>query len=75
MFNLLNILVGSVVRRFRKGVAVALRNFDSAESSPSSVGSYRKRLIDAGFIVGAGYGRVSFAIPYMREYLLEHVEP
>ena len=42
--------------------------------APASIGSYRKRLIDAGLIVGAGYGKVSFAIPYMREYLLEHQE-
>ena len=34
--------------------------------------SYRKRLIDAAIIEGAGYGRVAFAVPYMREYLLAH---
>ena len=36
--------------------------------------SYRKRLIDAALIEAAGYGKVSFAIPYMLEYLLEHEE-
>lgn len=36
--------------------------------------SYRKRLIDAALIEAAGYGKVSFAVPYMREYLLEHGE-
>ena len=39
----------------------------------NKVGSYRKRLIDAGLIEPAGYGCVSFAIPYMRDYLLETV--
>ena len=40
----------------------------------TSVGSYRKRLIDAGYIEASGYGKASFAIPYMREYLLAHPE-
>lgn len=40
---------------------------------PSSVGSYRRRLVDAALIEAPSYGMVSFAIPYMREYLLEHV--
>ncbi len=39
----------------------------------NKVGSYRKRLIDTGLIEPAGYGCVSFAIPYMRDYLLETV--
>ena len=33
---------------------------------------YRARLIAAGMITPAGYGRVQFAIPYLREYLIEH---
>ncbi len=36
----------------------------------STVSSYRKRLIDAGLIEARGYGKLAFAIPYMREYLL-----
>ena len=40
----------------------------------ASVGSYRKRLIDAGLIEPCGYGKLAFAIPYMREYLLAHAE-
>ena len=40
---------------------------------PTSVGSYRRRLMDAALIEAPSYGVVSFAIPYMREYLLEHV--
>lgn len=35
-----------------------------------AVGSYRKRLLDAGLIESPRYGFVDFAIPYMREYLL-----
>ena len=41
-------------------------------TSATKVSSYRKRLIDAGIIESAGYGKLAFAIPYMREYLLEH---
>ena len=74
MFNLLNILVGNATRGPRKDVEVALQCFAGAEFPLSSIGSYRKRLIDAGHIVSTGYGKVSFAIPYMREYLLEHAE-
>lgn len=36
--------------------------------------SYRKRLIDAAIIEGTGYGKVAFAIPYLREYLLRSAE-
>lgn len=39
-----------------------------------AVASYRKRLIDAGYIESSGYGKLAFAIPYMREYLLTHQE-
>ncbi len=42
--------------------------------SSASVGSYRKRLVDAGLVEPCGYGKLSFAIPYMREYLLAHAE-
>lgn len=34
--------------------------------------NYRKRLIDAGMIASTGWGRVDFAMPYLREYLREH---
>lgn len=40
----------------------------------TAVGSYRKRLIDSGYVESTGYGKLSFAIPYMREYLLTHPE-
>ncbi len=35
-------------------------------------GQYRLRLIDAELIVAAGYGRVNYALPNMREYLRQH---
>ena len=34
---------------------------------------YRQRLIDAGMIVPAGHGKVDIAMPYLREYLRDHV--
>lgn len=35
-------------------------------------GVYRRRLLDAGVIVEAGYGMLNFAVPHLREYLREH---
>ena len=35
-------------------------------------GIYRMRLIEAQIIEDRGYGKVDFAIPYLREYLREH---
>lgn len=35
-------------------------------------GRYRMRLIESQVIVDRGYGKVDFAIPYLREYLREH---
>ncbi len=43
-------------------------------TEPAAVASYRRRLVDAALIEAPSYGMVSFAIPYMREYLLEHVK-
>jgi len=34
---------------------------------------YRHRLITAGLIDGAGWGKVEFTLPYLRDYLREHV--
>ena len=42
--------------------------------STTEVGSYRKRLIDAALVEPCGYGKVDFAIPYMRDYLLRDEE-
>ncbi|WP_235020012.1 ATP-binding protein [Ruania rhizosphaerae] len=38
----------------------------------SYAGQYRMRLIDAEVIEPAGYGKVEFTIPYLRQYLREH---
>ncbi|MGO1319311.1 MAG: AAA family ATPase [Galactobacter sp.] len=38
-------------------------------SSRSTIGNYRARLIDAGLVQPAGYGLVEFAIPGLREHL------
>ena len=42
--------------------------------STTEVGSYRKRLIDAALVEPCGYGKVEFAIPPLREYLLRDEE-
>lgn len=42
------------------------------DKSPQYASVYRARLIAAGMIEPAGHGTVRFAIPYLREYLLEH---
>jgi hypothetical protein len=39
------------------------------KASPSLAGQYRLRLIDQGVISDAGYGKVRFEMPMMREYL------
>lgn len=38
----------------------------------SYAGTYRTRLLEAQVIEECGYGKVDFAIPYLREYLREH---
>ena len=40
---------------------------------PGYASMYRDRLISAGLIEPAGYGRVTISFPYLREYLREHV--
>lgn len=40
--------------------------------TPQYASTYRLRLLDARIIVTAGYGRVDFALPYMRDYLRSH---
>lgn len=42
------------------------------ERSPSEAGVYRERLIAASVIDAGAWGKVRFAIPYLREYLREH---
>ncbi|MDQ0819177.1 hypothetical protein QFZ79_001471 [Arthrobacter sp. V4I6] len=41
------------------------------KAKPNVVSKYRKRLIAAGLIETAGYGKVDFAIPGLRQYLRE----
>lgn len=45
-----------------------LGNVDSGYAS-----MYRQRLLDAGAIRAAGHGKVTITLPYMREYLREHI--
>lgn len=37
--------------------------------SANAAGNSRARLIDKGLVADRGYGRVAFAVPYLREYL------
>ncbi|KAB1655326.1 ATP-binding protein [Pseudoclavibacter chungangensis] len=39
------------------------------DATSGFVGVYRKRLLDDGLIAPAGYGRVQYTTPYLREYL------
>ena len=41
---------------------------------PNTIGNYRARRIDAGLIQPAGFGRVEFAIPGLREHLRANKE-
>ena len=43
-------------------------------SSSNYVSQYRQRLMDSQVIVDAGYGKVTFSLPFMREFLLELAE-
>lgn len=44
------------------------------KKSPNYISQYRQRLIDSQVIVEAGYGRVAFSLPFMREFLLQAAE-
>jgi hypothetical protein len=46
---------------------------DRLGADANYVGQYRLRLISAGFIGPSGHGRVDFTLPYLRDYLREHV--
>ncbi|MCI1975580.1 MAG: ATP-binding protein [Limosilactobacillus sp.] len=41
------------------------------DQNPGYIGVYRRRLIDSQIIVPAGYGRVKFALPLFKDFLLE----
>jgi hypothetical protein len=51
-------LIGDIAKRL---------NVDS-----NYAGQYQLRLIALELIAPAGYGRVQFALPYLRDYLREH---
>lgn len=44
------------------------------KKSSNYVSQYRQRLMDSQVIVDAGYGKVTFSLPFMREFLLELAE-
>lgn len=81
-----SMVIEPALRRLPQGqleylVAMALCDDDPAPSGEvarvmgretKDVGSFRRRLINASLVEARGYGRVGFAIPYMREYLVEH---
>ena len=45
---------------------------DALNKTPQQVSSVRSRLLRESIIEAPSYGKVSFAIPYMRDYLCEH---
>lgn len=40
---------------------------------PGWMSMYRQRLLDAGVVYAAGRGKLDIAVPYLRDYLREHV--
>jgi Mn-dependent DtxR family transcriptional regulator len=55
----------------RDGPSAAGQIGASIKAKPNVVSKYRNRLIAAGLIGSAGYGKVDFAIPGLRRYLRE----
>jgi hypothetical protein len=51
------------------GPSTAAQIGQTIRSKPNVVSKYRNRLIAAGLIESAGYGKVDFAIPGLRQYL------
>lgn len=51
------------------GPSTAAQIGQAIRSRPNVVSKYRNRLIAAGLIESAGYGKVDFAIPGLRQYL------
>ncbi|WCI08982.1 ATP-binding protein [Arthrobacter sp. OVS8] len=51
------------------GASTAAQIGQAIGSKPNVVSKYRNRLIAAGLIESAGYGKVDFAIPGLRQYL------
>ncbi len=69
MLNLLNL---SLSWGFDETEALTGDVAEKMGAAPAAVSSYRKRLIDAGLVESRSYGKLSFAIHYMREYLRTH---
>ena len=42
--------------------------------SSNYASQYRQRLIDSQVIIEAGYGKVSFSLPFMKEFLLKDAD-
>ncbi len=40
--------------------------------TPDYAQKYRRRLLDAGVVEQAGRGRLTFAVPYLRDHLLSN---
>ncbi|MDJ0358462.1 ATP-binding protein [Paenarthrobacter sp. PH39-S1] len=55
----------------QEGPSAAGQIGNMMKAKPNVVSKYRKRLIAAGLIESAGYGKVDFAIPGLRQYLRE----
>ena len=53
----------------QEGPSAAAQIGQIMKSKPNVVSKYRNRLIAAGLIESAGYGKVHFAIPGLRQYL------
>lgn len=81
-------VVEPALRRLPNGQMEYLLAMASCDTTPSSTGeiarllgrdakdvsTYRRRLIAANLIEAQGYGKVGFAIPYMRDYLIRHAD-
>lgn len=44
------------------------------EKSSNYISQYRQRLMDSQVIIDAGYGKVAFSLPFMKDFLLEAEE-
>ncbi|MCT7840952.1 MAG: ATP-binding protein, partial [Lactobacillus crispatus] len=42
--------------------------------SSNYISQYRQRLMDSQVIIDAGYGKVAFSLPFMKDFLLEAEE-
>lgn len=47
---------------------------EQMKKSSNYISQYRQRLMDSQVIVDAGYGKVTFSLPFMKDFLLEAAE-